>query len=620
MTDRVAAAPPPAQAEYTARRDDRRRRADDLLRRYRRAIGLKNKVPLLMAAILFEELNAPPHPAVILLMLGLAAVLGALQVWANRITLAWRRADRAARYYDGRLAVLAGQWAGRGDTGQRYLDDHHPYGRDLDLFGDGSLYELLSTAHTRAGQDTLAAWLRHPAAAAEVAERQAAVDALRGRLDLREALNEIAGEWPAGEDRAALDAWVAQPSWPGLDFARRSVAALCILALPAVVLGLAAGLGGWVVLTLLVLLGGSALVLRHRVHATLAPVEPYAPTIAVYADVLARWERESVGPPVRAEPLRQLARRLSWLRVIPLAAPVLGQTQLALAVESWRRRHGPDLAGWLDAAGRAEALCSLATYAFENPADPFPEIVEPGPCVDGRALAHPLMPRGTCVPNDLMIGREPRIGLKSSPHTPCAALGTRSVPATSAAGTESLLGRDLQLLVVSGSNMSGKSTFLRTVGVNAVLALAGAPVRAGRLRISPLAIGATLRVQDSLLRGQSRFYAEITRLRQILDLAKGPVPVLFLLDELLSGTNSEDRRAGAEAVLRRLVDTGAIGLVTTHDLALTSVADGLGPAGANVHFDERLEGDRLAFDYTMRPGVVRQRNALALMRAVGINV
>jgi DNA mismatch repair ATPase MutS len=194
------------------------------------------------------------------------------------------------------------------------------------------------------------------------------------------------------------------------------------------------------------------------------------------------------------------------------------------------------------------------------------------------------MPRGTCVPNDLTLGREP------------------------------------QLLVVSGSNMSGKSTFLRTVGVNAVLALAGAPVRAERLRLSPLAIGATLRVEDSLQRGQSRFYAEITRLRQILDLAKGPVPVLFLLDELLSGTNSEDRRAGAEAVLRRLADTGAIGLVTTHDLALTSVADGLGAAGANVHFDERLEGDRLAFDYTMRPGVVRQRNALALMRAVGINV
>jgi len=221
----------------------------------------------------------------------------------------------------------------------------------------------------------------------------------------------------------------------------------------------------------------------------------------------------SFGPPGQAEPLRRLARRLSWLRVVPLAAPVLGQTQLALAVESWRRRHGPDLAGWLDAAGRAEALCSLATYAFENTGGPLPRDHRTRPCLDGLALAHPLMPRGTCVPNDLTLGREP------------------------------------QLLVVSGSNMSGKSTFLRTVGVNAVLALAGAPVRAGRLRLSrPRDRGRRSASRTRCIhRGQSRFYAEITRLRQILDLAKRPLPVLFLLDELLSGTNSEDRRAGAEA-------------------------------------------------------------------------
>jgi hypothetical protein len=547
-------------------------------------VRARKTIGLLMAAIVFEELNAPPHAAVALLLLSLGALSVALLLWANRITRAWRRAAQAARYYERRLAALAGQWAGRGETGQRYLDDGHPYAQDLDLFGDGSLYELLCTARTRAGQDTLAAWLRHPAGAAEVRARQSAVADLRGRVDLREALDLVAGERPAGDERAALAAWVAQPPWPGLAFARRWVAGLSTLVPLAVVLGLAFGLNGWFVVSLLVLLGGSALALRHKVHATLAPVEPYAATIAIYASVLARWQREAVGPPGEVEPLRRLARRLSWLRVMPLAAPVLGQTQLGLAVESWRQRHGPRLAGWLDAAGRTEALCALATYAFENPDDPFPEVVESGGCVEGQSLAHPLMPRGKCVPNDVTLGCEPR------------------------------------LLVVSGSNMSGKSTFLRTVGVNVVLALAGAPVRAGRLRLSPLGIGATLRVQDSLQRGQSRFFAEITRLRNILDLARGPVPVLFLLDELLSGTNSEDRRAGAEAVLRRLIEAGAIGMVTTHDLALTAVADAFGPAAANVHFDERLEGSGLAFDYTMKPGVVQQRNALALMRAVGIDV
>jgi DNA mismatch repair ATPase MutS len=178
----------------------------------------------------------------------------------------------------------------------------------------------------------------------------------------------------------------------------------------------------------------------------------------------------------------------------------------------------------------------------------------------------------------------------------------------------------VRVLVVSGSNMSGKSTLLRTVGVNAVLALAGAPVRAHRLRLSPLAIGATLRIQDSLQAGRSRFFAEITRLRRLADLARGPLPLLFLLDEILSGTNSHDRRIGGEAVVRGLVGRGAVGLVTTHDLALAEIADRLAPRAANAHFEDRFEEGALHFDYRMRPGVVRNSNALALMRAVGLDV
>jgi DNA mismatch repair ATPase MutS len=168
--------------------------------------------------------------------------------------------------------------------------------------------------------------------------------------------------------------------------------------------------------------------------------------------------------------------------------------------------------------------------------------------------------------------------------------------------------------------MSGKSTFLRTVGVNAVLALAGAPVRAARLRLSPVAVGATLRIQDSLQAGRSRFYAEITRLRRIVDLARGPLPVLFLLDEVLHGTNSHDRRVGAEAVLRALLRQPTVGLVTTHDLALAEIAERLAPHAANVHFADHLEDGELRFDYRLRPGVVRHSNALALMRAVGLDI
>jgi DNA mismatch repair ATPase MutS len=185
---------------------------------------------------------------------------------------------------------------------------------------------------------------------------------------------------------------------------------------------------------------------------------------------------------------------------------------------------------------------------------------------------------------------------------------------------EASLGADLRVLVVSGSNMSGKSTLLRTIGVNAVLAQAGAPVCARRLLLSPLTVGASIRTQDSLQEGTSRFYAEISRLSSIMTTASTNPPVLFLIDEFLNGTNSHDRLIGAEAIVRGLVDRGAIGLITTHDLALTHIATALGSRGANVHFQDYLEDGRMRFDYRIRPGVVQHSNALELMRSVGLEV
>jgi DNA mismatch repair ATPase MutS len=234
--------------------------------------------------------------------------------------------------------------------------------------------------------------------------------------------------------------------------------------------------------------------------------------------------------------------------------------------------------------GEMEALSSLAGYSYEHPADTFPEFTGESPCFEAEGLGHPLLPENRTVPNDVRIGGE------------------------------------LRVLVVSGSNMSGKSTLLRTVGVNAVLAQAGAPVRARRLRISPLAVGASIQVQDSLQEGKSRFYAEITRLRAIMELANGATPVLFLIDELLHGTNSHDRRIGAEAIVRGLVARGAIGLITTHDLALTGIAAALGSQAANVHFADHLENGRMCFDFRMRPGVVEKSNAIELMRSVGLEL
>lgn len=261
--------------------------------------------------------------------------------------------------------------------------------------------------------------------------------------------------------------------------------------------------------------------------------------------------------------------------------PLLWTTQTAMAIEAWRAENGALIPAWLDAVAEMEAISSLANYSYEHPDDVFPVFPSGEPVFDAEAIGHPLLPEGRSVPNS--------VGLAAP----------------------------LKLLVVSGSNMSGKSTLLRAVGVNAVLALAGGPVRARRLALSGLSVGASIRTTDSLEEGQSRFMAEILRLKQILEL---PSPALFLLDELLHGTNSHDRAIGAEGVVRALLARGAIGLATTHDLSLAGVADQLAPAAANVHFEDRLENGRLVFDYRMRAGVVTRSNALDLMRAAGLDV
>ncbi|HEX8128166.1 MAG TPA: hypothetical protein VF527_03625, partial [Pyrinomonadaceae bacterium] len=263
---------------------------------------------------------------------------------------------------------------------------------------------------------------------------------------------------------------------------------------------------------------------------------------------------------------------------------LLWPLQFAIAIERWRQSSGTAVARWLAAVGELEALGSLAGYSYEHPDDPFPELLEGEARFEGEALGHPLIPEARSVRTDLRLSD------------------------------------DLRVLIVSGSNMSGKSTLLRTLGTNTVLALAGAPVRARALSLSPLQVGASIRVQDSLQAGASRFYAEITRLRQIVELTEGALPVLFLLDEILHGTNSHDRRIGAEGVVRGLIERRAIGLITTHDLALARIAEELAPRAANVHFEDHLEGGKMTFDYLLRPGTVQRSNALELMRSVGLEV
>ena len=561
------------------------------------------------------------------------------RVETERTTLA-----RAEAFYERALARLEDRWHSTGADGSRFLDEQHLYARDLDVFGEASLFRLLSNARTRMGEETLAAWLSAPAAPNVVLARQQAVVELAPNLELREDLAVMGEDVEAGVHPEALAAWgEREPLLENGPF--RAVARVLSLlgagAIAAFFVYIAAGLKviepapATLVAVVVyfavaaVTLVGVMLRFKSRTDPIIEEVDAAAADLALLSGVLARLEAEEFSSP-RLRALRAeldvegrapsfCIRRLNFLTdmadsrhnqfVAWIGPLLLWDLHLAYALEDWRRGSGLALRRWLNAVGEMEALSSLAGYRYEHPDDVFPEFTAESPVFDGEELRHPLLAEEVAIANDVKIGGDRRV------------------------------------LVVSGSNMSGKSTLLRTVGLNTVLAQAGAPVRAKRLRLSPLSVGASIQIQDSLQEGTSRFFAEITRLGRIMAQARSEnagnhktasgvqeaepagtergtntPPVLFLVDELLHGTNSHDRRIGAEAIVRGLVDRSAIGLVTTHDLALAHIADALGPAGRNVHFEDHLEDGHMRFDYRLRPGVVEKSNAIALMRSVGLEV
>jgi hypothetical protein len=532
-----------------------------------------------------------------------AAAFAVLAVVHAKVLERAERGRRARALYERGLDRLNNEWAGKGRNGARFLDGH-PYAKDIDLFGPGSLFELLNTTRSDAGEAALASWIQNGASVTEVRARQTATAELTPRLDFREDLAALAADAQRGDTERLLSWATSAPfmceRWlPSL---------LAVCAAITVTLAAAAWWSrvAWAVLIVWVPVQVSAVALWRRRRGLRRAIRSSERDLRLVAGLLERIEREPFaaswlaarqaglrsGGESAAHAVNRLRAIVSLLDsfsdnlfFIPIGRVLLVHEQLLLAIERWHQVHGASMDAWLRAAGEIEAMTALASYAYERHADPFPELVDDGIVFAGKALGHPLIADEVSVRNDIQLGDD-----------------------------------GPQVLVVSGSNMSGKSTLLRAIGVNIVLALAGAPVRASSLRLSQLSIGATLRIDDSLQEHRSRFYAEIVKIRDILDIARSGRALLYLLDEILHGTNSYDRRIGAEAIVRGLVGYGAIGLVTTHDLALTEIVPRLGHAAANVHFEDRLEGGQMVFDYRMRPGVVEHSNALALMRAVGLDV
>lgn len=516
------------------------------------------------------------------------------------------RATRQVEFYRRGTARLEERWAGAGNRGDAFEDKDHLYAADLDLFGEGGLFELLCAARTPMGERRLADWLLVPAERAEIERRHVEIDDLAPRLDLRERIASLEADGAGAIRPEALLKWsresntLAHPAIPWL-----------IAALPAgflAALGYGFASGSWI--AALVLLAAEALA-RYGFAAPTARVLNGASDAydAAGLRTLAELLRHLEGEPFASPSLRSLQAtltsngerasaaldRLAWIASLAEASaeslvvraflnlPLLFPLHVARRAEHWRRECAPCVEGWLESIARFEALSSLAQYRYERPDDPFPDILAEPDTLDACGLGHPLLPASRCVRNDVKL--------------------TAAAP----------------VWLVSGSNMAGKSTLLRAVGLNVVLAMAGAPVRARTLRLSVLNVGASIRINDSLREGQSRFYAEILRLRRIVSLAEGGAPLLFLLDEMLQGTNSNDRRVGAQGLLRTLIELKALGLATTHDLALTQLP-ALADRVRNVHFGESIEGRQMHFDFKLRQGILTQGNGLELMRALGLHV
>ncbi|HEY4015121.1 MAG TPA: MutS family DNA mismatch repair protein [Polyangiaceae bacterium] len=539
---------------------------------------------------------------------GTLMAFGALVVVHARVLDARERAAATLRFHERGLARLSHAWDALSAGSSRFLDADHPFAGDLDVFGRASLMQLVDATETRFGEERLAQLLAQEDPGAwpdDVVARQGAAQELAPQLPFREALSTAGGVLADDRpDPTAILAWVEgnDPLPAGSSLLGWLVPAVTVA---LAVAWLAGQLRSGMLTGLFALELAASVALGERLSPMLSAVAARESGLTRWRamiDVVERARFDSsllaqAGGRLQARGRRASAEIATLERIVGYAAArhnevfrfflgplVFWDGHCARALVRWRGRVGRDVRGWLEALGEVEALASLGSFAFEHPDFVWPEFA-PAPAFVASALGHPLIAAGQRVGNDVTLPS-----------------GGRA-------------------LVVTGSNMSGKSTLLRAIGANAVLAFAGAPVCARALTLGPARVATSMRVEDSLEEGVSHFYAELRRLKRVVDLAeKKGFPALFLLDEILHGTNSRERVIGACAVVRRLLGWGALGAVSTHDLGITALEKELGARVENVHFEEQVDGERMTFDYRLRPGVVQSSNALRLMRALGIVV
>jgi DNA mismatch repair ATPase MutS len=515
------------------------------------------------------------------------------------------RIQRLQVFYDTGIERVDGTNPQSGHTGEEFHSSSHLYDRDLDILGSSSLFGLLATTRTGIGRRGLAHLLLDPVTPAEVLRRQQCAQELTPLTELREQLALLGPSRFQDAPASAFDSWLAD-SPPR--FHRAITPALVLISI-AVLSLLFCGIFNFLpwtnIFAALAICFAIQGILFLSVKSRVLPIlnaSRVSSQMQLFHDGVDLFLKQRFNTPylqqlqqILREPIPALpalrriqnqfviVEQLQKEYAVVLSIPFSTGTHAAINIANWKHTYAAAMAQWTEAWASCEALCAIANYAFEHPQDVFPTfspLDEPA-VFHASELGHPLIPSAICVRNDIALDASTRFYL------------------------------------ISGSNMAGKSTLLRSIGLNAVLSYAGAPVRATSLHLTFFTIGASLALTDSLADGKSKFLAEVERLSAILAAGKQS-PTLFLIDELFSGTNSHDRAIAAAAVLRDLLHSHSIGALSTHDLALTDLATPQ-THGINVHMASPDPNDPLAFDFLLKPGVNPTSNALAIVRMMGID-
>lgn len=523
----------------------------------------------------------------------------------NRFFIRKEWLETQARIIQEELQALSGDYSSFED-GKEYVNPEHPYSFDLDIFGRRSLFQSINRTCTFFGKDRLAKWLQnHLHEKTSIEKRQEMVREISEHTLFREQFR-VAGLVHHGQssDAEKIQAWSQSPA----QYLHAGWVKAFIWGVPVInSLLLITSLIGWTSFSCLGLSFGIFLVLSFGIikRATyiqetygkqLKSLNGYARLIALAkaedwksAGMLELMEQFNLNGQSPVQALQQLSKELDRLDLrnnqflyVLLEGSIFFQLQEIVRIERWKVRYGQHISEWLETVGELDALCSLGTFAYNHPQYTYPELTEKPFCFLATQMGHPLMPVSQCVKNDATIPSRPFF------------------------------------LIITGANMAGKSTYLRTIGVNYLLACVGAPVCCERLKLHPNQLITSLRTSDSLSDNESYFFAELKRLKRIIDLLNQGQQLFIILDEILKGTNSMDKQKGSFDLIRQFMQLKANGIIATHDLLLGSLIKQFPEEIRNYCFEADIKDNELTFSYKLREGVAQNMNACFLMKKMGI--